>query len=267
MNETKADEMRTLVREHYGDVAKSGGSCAPACCGPAGNAQTLGYTDDDSRAVPEGADLGLGCGNPTAMAAIREGETVLDLGSGAGFDCFLAARQVGPSGRVIGVDMTADMIAKARENARKVRAENVEFRLGEIEHLPVRDATVDVILSNCVINLSPEKSAVYAEAFRVLKPGGRIAISDVVATGPIPEQLRTHAAALSGCISGAAPIDEVRAMLAKAGFVDVDVKIAPQSAAVVDSWLPGISAFLASATIEARRPGGAKTCCGPECCA
>ena len=267
MNDTKADEMRTLVREHYGDVAKRGGSCAPGCCGPAGNARTLGYTDDDSRAMPEGADLGLGCGNPTAIAALRPGETVLDLGSGAGFDCFLAARQVGPSGRVIGVDMTADMIAKARLNARKVKAENVEFRLGEIEHLPVRDATVDAILSNCVINLSPEKSAVYAEAFRVLKPGGRIAISDVVATGPIPEQLRTHAAALSGCISGAAPIDEVRAMLAEAGFVDVAVKIAPQSAAVVDSWLPGISAFLASATIEATKPGGAKTCCGPECCA
>ena len=269
MNDTKADETRAIVRDHYGQIAKTGGSCAPGCCGTptAGNARTLGYTDDDTRAVPDGADLGLGCGNPTAMAAIKHGETVLDLGSGAGFDCFLAARQVGPSGRVIGVDMTADMIAKARDNARKVRAETVEFRLGEIEHLPVRDQTVDVILSNCVINLSPEKSAVFAEAFRVLKPGGCIAISDVVATGPIPEQLRTHAAALSGCISGATPIDEVRAMLAEAGFTEIDVKIAPQSAAVVDSWLPGISAFLASATIEARRPGGAKTCCGPECCA
>lgn len=270
MNDTRADETRAIVRDHYGQIAKTGGSCAPGCCGapPAAYAQRLGYTTSDTRNVPEGADLGLGCGNPTAIAAIRPGETILDLGSGAGFDCFLAARQVGPTGRVIGVDMTPDMISKARANAAKVKAENVEFRLGEIEHLPVSDGSVDAILSNCVINLSPEKAAVFREAFRVLRPGGRLAISDVVATGPIPAELQNQAAALAGCVSGAAPIDDVRAMLQAAGFTEVEVRIAPQSAEVVGSWLPGIEQFVASATIEARKPGAqAKTCCGPECCA
>jgi arsenite methyltransferase len=273
MNETKADETRAIVREHYGQIArapKTGGNCAPGCCGtsPDGYSQTLGYTSGDSASVPDGADLGLGCGNPTAIAALRPGETVLDLGSGAGFDCFLAARQVGPTGRVIGVDMTADMISKARANAAKVNAENVEFRLGEIEHLPVRDGTVDAILSNCVINLSPEKSAVFREAFRVLRAGGRLAISDVVATAPIPVELQTQAAALAGCVSGAAHIDDVRAMLRDVGFTEIEVRIAPQSAEVVGSWLPGIERFVASATIEARKPGPqAKSCCGPECCA
>jgi SAM-dependent methyltransferase len=269
MNDTKADETRTIVREHYGQIAKTGGSCAPGCCGTAaqGYARTLGYTDDDSRNVPDGADLGLGCGNPTAIAALRPGETVLDLGSGAGFDCFLAARQVGPTGRVIGVDMTPDMIAKARANAAKVKAENVEFRLGEIEHLPVADGSVDAIMSNCVINLSPEKAAVFREAFRVLRAGGRLAISDVVATGPIPPELQTQAAALAGCVSGAAPIDDVRAMLRAAGFTEVEVRIAPQSAEVVGSWMPGIEQFVASATIEARKPGATTSCCDPGCCA
>jgi SAM-dependent methyltransferase len=256
MNDTKADETRAIVREHYGQIAKTGGSCAPGCCGTtaAGYSRTLGYSDDDTRAAPDGADLGLGCGNPTAIAALRPGETVLDLGAGAGFDCFLAARQVGPTGRVIGVDMTPDMVSRARANAVKVKATNVEFRLGEIEHLPVADGTVDAILSNCVINLSPEKAAVFREAFRVLKPGGRLAISDVVATGPIPPELQTQAAALAGCVSGAAPIDDVRTMLRDAGFAEIEVTIAPQSAEVVGSWLPGIEKFVASATIEARKP-------------
>jgi SAM-dependent methyltransferase len=271
MNDTKADQTRATVRDHYGEIARrGGGGCAPGCCGPvaATQATTLGYSEADQRAVPEGADLGLGCGNPGAIAAIRPGETVLDLGSGAGFDCFLAARQVGPTGKVIGVDMTADMIARARDNARKIAADNVEFRLGEIEHLPVADASVDVILSNCVINLSPEKAAVFREAFRVLRPGGRLAISDVVATAPIPPELQDDAAALSGCIAGAAPVEEVRRMLAAAGFVDIDVAIAPRSAEVVGSWMEGIDRFVASATIEGRKPrAGEKTCCGPECCA
>ena len=269
MNETKADETRALVREHYGTIAKTGGGCAPGCCGtnPAGYAQTLGYSDADERAAPEGADLGLGCGNPTTIASLRPGETVLDLGAGGGFDCFLAARQVGPTGRVIGVDMTADMVTRARDNARKVNATNVEFRLGEIEHLPVADATVDVILSNCVINLSPEKVAVFREAFRVLRAGGRLAISDVIATGPIPAELQNQAVALAGCVAGAAPIDDVRAMLREAGFVDIVVKIAPRSDEIVGSWLPGIEKFVASATIEATKPGASKSCCGPECCA
>ena len=259
MNDPKADQTRSIVRDHYGEVARrGGGGCAPACCGPAAapDARVLGYSDDDSRAAPEGADLGLGCGNPTAIAALRPGETVLDLGSGAGFDCFLAARQVGPAGRVIGVDMTAEMVARARDNARKVAADNVEFRLGEIEHLPVADATVDVILSNCVINLSPDKPAVFREAFRALRPGGRLAISDVVATAPIPAELQDDAAALSGCVAGAAQVDEVRAMLAAAGFVDLEVRLAPRSAEIVESWMAGISAFVASATIEARKPRG-----------
>jgi SAM-dependent methyltransferase len=269
MNDNKADDVRATVREHYGQVARAGGSCAPGCCGTAeaGYTRTLGYSESDQQAAPDGADLGLGCGNPTAIAALRPGEVVLDLGSGAGFDCFLAANQVGPEGRVIGVDMTADMVARARANARKVSADNVEFRLGEIERLPVGDASVDVILSNCVINLSPDKPAVFREAFRVLRAGGRLAISDVVATGPIPAELHRQAAALAGCVAGAAPIDDVRAMLAGAGFTDVAVTITAQSAAVVGSWMPGVERFLASATIEARKPGAAaRSCCGPTCC-
>jgi len=281
MNETRADEVRTVVREHYASVARRGAAagCAPGCCatgvpGTSGvqatgtSAEALGYTTDQVQGVPEGADLGLGCGNPTAIASLRPGETVLDLGAGGGFDCFIAAHQVGPTGRVIGVDMTPDMVARARENARKVKAANVEFRLGEIEHLPVADASIDAILSNCVINLSPEKAAVFGEAFRVLRPGGRLAISDVVATGPIPAELREQAAALAGCIAGAAPLDEVRAMLAAAGFVDIEVEIAPRSAEIVGSWLPGIEELVASATIEARKPrAGEAACCAPGCCA
>jgi arsenite methyltransferase len=287
MSDLTADKTRDIVREHYANVSKTGSSCAPGCCGapmPATQSLSLGYSEGDVTAVPEGADLGLGCGNPTAIAALKSGETVLDLGSGGGFDCFLAARAVGPSGRVIGVDMTPEMISRARDNARKVEAKNVEFRLGEIEHLPVADQTVDAIMSNCVINLSPEKQAVFAEALRVLKPGGRLAISDVVAIAPIPAELRAQAEALAGCISGAAPLDEVKQMLAAVGFVDINVTIAPRSAEIVDSWLAGASKYIASATIEARRAdpqakqvadpdakdANAKqvsACCPPECCA
>jgi SAM-dependent methyltransferase len=275
MSDTKPDNVRTLVREHYGSVARTGAStgCAPGCCAPgsvgtaAGTAAgLLGYNSDQIGAVPDGADLGLGCGNPTAIAALKPGQTVLDLGAGGGFDCFIAAHQVGPAGKVIGVDMTPDMVTLARANARKVNAENVEFRLGEIEHLPVADASVDVILSNCVINLSPEKGAVFTEAFRVLKPDGRLAISDVVATGPIPVELQDQAAALAGCIAGAAPIEEVRAMLLRAGFTDIEITIAPRSAEIVGSWLPGIEKFVASATIEARKPKAGEACCPPGCC-
>lgn len=272
MIDTKADEVRTVVREHYASVARSGAAtgCAPGCCSPGAvgtAAKLLGYDDAQTTDVPDGADLGLGCGNPTAIRSLQPGQTVLDLGAGGGFDCFIAARQVGPTGKVIGVDMTSDMVTLARNNARKVNATNVEFRLGEIEHLPVADGTVDVILSNCVINLSPEKRAVFGEAFRVLKPDGRLAISDVVATGPIPVELQHQAAALAGCVAGAAPLDEVRAMLADAGFVDIAVTIAPRSAEIVGSWLPGIESFVASATIEARKPHAGETCCKPGCCA
>lgn len=272
MSDLTADKTRDLVRDHYANVSTKNVGCAPGCCGPmpAEQSLALGYTESDLAAVPEGADLGLGCGNPNAIAALKPGETVLDLGSGGGFDCFLAARAVGPTGRVIGVDMTAEMIARARDNARKVEAKNVEFRLGEIEHLPVADQTIDVILSNCVINLSPEKGAVFSEALRVLKPGGRLAISDVVAIAPIPPELQQQAAAIAGCIAGATPLDELKQMLARVGFIDIQVAIAPRSAEIVDSWLEGASKFIASATIEAHRPDPNATpsssCCPPSCC-
>ncbi len=276
MSEQQADdEVRAQVREHYGAVARAGTTrgCGPGCCvpadarGDASGSERLGYRVDELGALPDGADLGLGCGNPTAIASLREGQTVLDLGAGGGLDCFLAARQVGPRGKVIGVDMTPDMVALARANARKANVTNVEFRLGEIERLPVPNGTVDVVISNCVINLSPDKRAAFAEAFRVLKPGGRLAIADVVATAPIPVDLRTQSAALTGCIAGAAPIEDVRAMLADAGFADVDVTIAPRSAEIVGNWSAGIERVVASATIEARKPVAANRCCGPECCA
>ena len=268
MNEVKADETRTIVREHYAKVSKGETGCAPGCCAtmPSDQSRMLGYSSADLSAVPEGADLGLGCGNPGAIASLRPGETVLDLGAGGGFDCFLAARAVGPTGKVIGVDMTPDMVTLARANARKVDATNVEFRLGEIEHLPIADGTVDVILSNCVINLSPDKQAVFDDAFRVLRVGGRLAISDVVAIAPIPEALRNEAGAVCGCIGGAAQVDEVRAMLAKAGFEAIAITISPNSAQIVDSWMPGVSTFIASATIEARRGAEKAACCAPGCC-
>jgi arsenite methyltransferase len=277
MSDLTADKTRDIVREHYANVSTKNVGCAPACCGPmpAGQSISLGYTEGDLAAVPEGADLGLGCGNPNAIAALKPGETVLDLGSGGGFDAFLAARAVGPTGRVIGVDMTPEMISRARDNARKVEAKNVEFRLGEIEHLPVADQTADAIMSNCVINLSPGKESVFSESLRVLKPGGRLAISDVVAIAPIPPELQTQAAALAGCISGATPLDELKQMLAKVGFVDIQVTIAPRSAEIVESWLAGASKFIASATIEARRhdPNAKQSsakessaCCAPGCC-
>jgi len=268
MSNASADETRSIVRDHYAKVSKGETGCAPGCCAtmPAAQSQMLGYSAADRAAVPDGADMGLGCGNPNAIASLRPGETVLDLGAGGGFDCFLAARAVGPTGKVIGVDMTADMVALARANARKLDATNVDFRLGEIEHLPVADGSVDVILSNCVINLSPEKQAVFDEAFRVLRVGGRLAISDVVAIAPIPEPLRSEAGAVCGCIGGAAPLEEVKAMLMKAGFKAIEITVAPNSAEIVESWMTGVSKFIASATIEARR-GAEKACCGPDCCA
>jgi SAM-dependent methyltransferase len=270
MTDLESEEVRSAVREHYGKVARTdgGAGCAPGCCTPGPNASlALGYTPDDLASVPTGADMGLGCGNPQAIAALRAGETVLDLGSGGGFDCFLAAKQVGAIGHVIGVDMTADMVSKARVNAAKLSASNVEFRLGEIEHLPISDASVDVILSNCVINLSPDKAAVFREAFRVLKPGGRLAISDVVATKEIPSGLVDQLAAMAACIAGAASVDAVQAMLVEAGFSEVTVEVSEQSRSFIREWVPGSGAedLIASASIRAVKPGR-KACCGPSCC-
>ena len=266
------DGIRHAIREHYAKVAESDTAvgCAPGCCAPNTgiSSSSLGYSPDDLASVPEGADMGLGCGNPQAIAALRPGETVLDLGSGGGFDCFLAAKQVGGQGAVIGVDMTPQMVTKARDNARKIGATNVEFRLGEIERLPVANDAVDVIISNCVINLSPSKPDVFREAFRVLKPGGRLAISDVVATAPIPEHFRTSAAALSGCIGGATDRAELESMLIEAGFAEIQIRPRDESRAFIKDWMPGagIENYILSATIEAKKPGGAEGCCEPECC-
>jgi arsenite methyltransferase len=261
MQTSTPDQIRATVRQAYGAVAtqkQQSGCCGGAsCCGPTGSSsRQLGYTDADLAAVPEGADLGLGCGNPQAIAGLRPGERVLDLGSGAGFDAFLAARQVGPTGWVIGVDMTTEMIDRAKANAGKIGLTYVDFRLGEIEHLPVEDDSIDVIMSNCVINLAPDKPMVFREAFRVLAPGGRLAISDVVAIGEIPAAIAADPAAYTGCVAGAAPVAELERMIAAAGFQDVRVAVQPQSRALIEEWSPGSGAeqFVASALIEAVKP-------------
>jgi ubiquinone/menaquinone biosynthesis C-methylase UbiE len=213
----------------------------------------LGYDASDLEGVSREANLGLGCGNPLAIASLKTGETVLDLGSGGGFDSFLARRQVGETGRVIGVDMTPEMITLSRENAHKNGTANVEFRLGEIEHLPVADESVDVILSNCVINLSPDKKQVFSEAFRVLKPGGRLSISDVVATAPIPPELKENVEAISACIGGAEHIEVVRGMLEDIGFREIRMTPKDNSDQIVSSWAPEhpLADFIASYYIEA----------------
>ncbi|MCP4584149.1 MAG: arsenite methyltransferase [candidate division Zixibacteria bacterium] len=227
----KADEIRKQVREGYGQVATqtkqdSGCGCGPSCCGPSTAEQIskgIGYNDEDLHNVPEGANLGLGCGNPIALASLAEGETVVDLGSGAGFDCFLAAGKVGQTGKVIGVDMTHEMIEKARANADKGKQKNVEFRLGEIEHLPVADNSADIIISNCVINLSPDKQQVFSEAYRVLKPGGRVMVSDIVLLKPLPDYIMNSVRAYVGCLSGAMLKDDYLDAIKKAGFENVEV--------------------------------------------
>jgi SAM-dependent methyltransferase len=268
-------EVKEMVRARYGGIAAGSVAdcCAPAassCCGVTptvdGKAQEMGYSAEDLAAVPEGANLGLGCGNPQAIAAMQPGEVVVDLGSGAGFDCLLAARQVGATGRVIGVDMTHEMLKKARDNAARIGASNVEFRLGEIEHLPIADNAADVILSNCVINLVPNKAQVFQEAFRVLKPGGRLAISDVVNTKPLTAELAADRALVCGCVAGAACVRDVEAWLEAAGFDDVRVTVKPESRDLIATWAPGrgIEDYVASAIIEARKP--ATACCAPSCC-
>jgi SAM-dependent methyltransferase len=267
MKPQDSDRIRAQVRTAYATVARGGSGCGVGCCGSdSAGSRALGYSSDELASAPDGADLGLGCGNPQAIAALRSGETVLDLGSGAGFDCFLAARRVGSEGKVIGVDMTADMVNRARANAQKAGAPNVEFRLGEIEHLPVEDASVDVIISNCVINLSPDKAAVFREAFRALKPGGRLAISDVVALGDMPAELAGSLEALTGCVSGAARVEHLESLMRDAGFDDVKIVTRTDSGAIIGRCMPGAEPFVASAAIEGRKPGAA-SCCGPSCCA
>lgn len=266
--------VRDAVRSRYGEIAKVGPGSAASCCGTgspgsccnpavpevtidkAATSRELGYTEDELSAVPQGANLGLGCGNPQAIAQLEAGETVLDLGAGGGFDCFLAARAVGPAGMVIGVDMTSEMVALARGNAREGGYENVYFRLGEIEHLPVADGTVDCIISNCVINLSPDKAQVFADSFRVLKPGGRLAVSDVVATAELPKEWRDDMDKLSACISGAATVTDLERMLRQAGFVDISISPKEESRAFIRKWEPGthLQDYVLSASIRARKP-------------
>jgi SAM-dependent methyltransferase len=224
------EEKKSVVREGYAKIAKEGKVYSvplTSCCGGASLAEEIskrvGYTEHDIAAAPEGANLGLGCGNPVALASLQEGDVVLDLGSGAGFDCFLAAQHVGASGRVIGIDMTPEMIAKARENAQRGDYHNVEFRLAEIEHLPVADNSVDITISNCVINLVPDKRRAFAEIFRVLKPGGRLMISDIVLLQELPDVIKNSAAAYVGCISGALMKEEYLKTIRDAGFKDVQI--------------------------------------------
>ena len=219
-------DTKEYVKEVYGKIATGSGGCG-CDCGPSAGvvAKSVGYSDQELKTIPEGSNLGLGSGNPTATASIKEGETVLDLGSGAGFDCFVSANQVGSNGRVIGVDMTPEMIEKARGNAETGGFNNVEFRLGEVENLPVEGSTVDVVISNCVINLSTDKPKAFKEIFRVLKAGGRIAISDVALTSDLPEEVRGDRKAYAGCVAGAVLVDEYKRHVVEAGFKDVSLKV------------------------------------------
>lgn len=267
VNKSQEELIKEHVRETYGKLAKENtqgidSGVTSSCCGAPIKtdieySKTLGYSAEEAASIPEGANLGLGCGNPHAIAQIKTGETVLDLGSGAGFDCFLAARKVGETGRVIGVDMTPAMIDKARANAKKGNYTNVEFRLGEIEALPVEDNSIDVVISNCVVNLAPNKPLVYKEAARVLKPGGRIAISDVVATTEMPEQIKKDFELYSGCMAGATPLKELEKALKDAGLENARIIINESSRSFIKDWAPtsGAENYVASASIEACKPG------------
>jgi ubiquinone/menaquinone biosynthesis C-methylase UbiE len=252
MNET---DIREKVREHYAGVAEGETSCCPeanACGGDENISEKLGYSQEDLAALPDQSEMGLGCGNPLSFAKLQPGEVVVDLGSGGGVDCFLASKEVGPAGSVIGVDMTPQMLVKARKNAASGGYTNVEFRLGEIENLPVADQTADAVISNCVINLSIDKRRVYREAFRVLKNGGRFAVADMVAIAPLPEMLKADMAAYTGCISGAASADEVKEWLAAAGFQRIEVQINRKSSEFIRSDAHGrLDDYVASADITA----------------
>ena len=272
-----ADKVRQHVRESYAEVAEASnaGDCCgevASCCGVSDDdaintliSTRLGYSEDDLASVPDGADMGLGCGNPRAIASLKAGETVIDLGSGGGFDAFLAAREVGEAGHVIGIDMTPTMVSKARNNAEKGGFSQVEFRLGEIEHLPVADNTADIIISNCVINLSPFKDQVFADAFRVLVPGGRLAISDVVATADMPDEMKNDPMLHAGCMAGASLIDDLQTMMQAAGFEQICIVPKDESRNFIRDWAPGrgVEDYVVSAYIEAVKPGG---CCPPSSC-
>ncbi|MEW8431740.1 MAG: arsenite methyltransferase [gamma proteobacterium symbiont of Ctena orbiculata] len=263
------DSHRQEVRKAYAEVAltvNQNGCCGieSSCCGVSDDAAIntlistrLGYSAEELANLPSGADMGLGCGNPKAIAALKQGEVVVDLGSGGGVDCFLAAAEVGDSGRVIGVDMTPDMLSKARNNALRGRYSNVEFRLGEIEALPIADGCADVIISNCVINLSPDKARVFREAFRVLKGGGRLAISDVVATVELPPEMRNDPQLVSGCMGNASMIEELERFMADAGFSEIKIEPKDESKEFIRDWAPGrgVEDYVVSATIEATKPG------------
>jgi len=240
----KQKDIKRIVKEGYAKVAKQGTSCcsSSSCCLSSNAARdiskTIGYSDDEMNTVPDGANLGLGCGNPVAIASLKEGEVVLDLGSGAGFDAFLAAKKVGQTGRVIGVDMTPEMLDRAKANAKKGGYDNVEFRLGEIEKLPVDDRTIDVIISNCVINLSPDKEAVFTEAFRVLRPGGRLMVSDLVLAKDLPEDIKGSIEAYVGCLAGAIKKNDYLKFITKAGFKNV--KVISESGYPVDAMFDNL---------------------------
>jgi len=273
-------DIRNVVRERYGRVASRGAACCStpsSCCSSRGSvSRTMGYSEDELTSIPGGSDLGLGCGNPTALASLKAGEVVLDLGSGAGIDCFLAAQVVGDSGRVIGVDMTAEMIERARKNATEHEIANVEFRLGEIEHLPVADGEADVLISNCVINLSPDKSQVFREAYRALKPGGRLLVSDIVQLREIPRAIKESIDAYVGCIAGASMKADYLAAIEAADFQDVAIRrervfgldvpetvdarlvidgeeIDPGSIGLTKEDLQALGASMASIDVEARK--------------
>lgn len=267
---TGEDAHRENVRNAYARVASAdnqGEDCGvgASCCGTSSDEEVntlistrLGYSRAELDQVPSGADMGLGCGTPKAIAELKAGEVVVDLGAGGGFDCFLAAHEVGPAGHVIGVDMTPDMVSKARANAAKGKYGNVEFRLGEIERLPVADGAADVIISNCVINLSPDKQQVFREAFRVLKPGGRLAISDVVATAELPEEMRSDDGLIAGCMGNASLVEDLKEMILAAGFEQVRIQPKDESKEFIKDWAPGhnVTDYVVSATIEAIKPAG-----------
>jgi SAM-dependent methyltransferase len=278
------EKIKEAVRASYGNVAKAGSvsignSPTASCCGPSDtSAETntaasccggpevtpeqmstvMGYSKQDIAGVIEGANMGLGCGNPVALASLKPGETVVDLGSGGGFDCFLAAKQMGETGQVVGVDMTPEMITKARINAEKMGTKNVEFRLGEIEHLPVADNSADLIMSNCVINLSPDKLSVYREAYRILKPGGRLSISDVLATAELPDEVQKNLALVAACVGGAATFEDTEKILEEAGFQNIKIKANDNSRDLIREWDPDKSEnavdYVVSAYIEAVKP-------------